>query len=127
LTGTDPRLNIFEVSAADLATCNGLVINVPAGSTTLVNISGTDVVMANFGFSYTGATKETVIFNMPEAETLSMSGIGIWGTILAPRADLTFTGGNIDGQLIVQNYIMQGVASGEAHPFYYTGCPWICE
>jgi choice-of-anchor A domain-containing protein len=128
LTGTDPRLNVFSVPASDLASCTGLTINVPAGATALVNITGTTVRMANFGFQLLGGVdKEHIIYNMPQATTLTMGGIGIWGSILAPRANLDFSGANIDGQLIVRNYMVQGRVSGEAHPYYFVGCPWICQ
>ncbi|MDD5011278.1 MAG: choice-of-anchor A family protein, partial [Phycisphaerae bacterium] len=38
LTGTDPNLNIFSVSGADVSSSSYFVINVPAGSTVLANI-----------------------------------------------------------------------------------------
>jgi len=128
LEGDDPDLNVFEVDASDLSGCNGLTISAPEGATILVNVSGTEVSMQNFGISFEGgASKQYTLFNMYEAETVIFSGIGVLGSVLAPHADLDFTNGNIDGQLIVDNYIVEGRASGEGHPYYFMGCPWICE
>lgn len=127
LVGTEPALNIFELDAADLASCNGLTISVPAGATALVNVSGTNVTMQNFGIFFAdGADKQYTMFNMYEAEDVTFSGIGVNGSVLAPRADLDFTSGNIDGQLVVENYVVQGRVSGEGHPYYFQGCPWVC-
>jgi choice-of-anchor A domain-containing protein len=123
LSGTDPTLNVFEVEAAALAAAYELVIDAPAGSTVVVNVRGTDVSMTNMGFSYTGVEREYVLFNMPDAQNVTLNGIGVQGSILAPRADLDFSNGNIDGQLVVNNFIG---GTGESHPHYFVGCPWIC-
>ena len=123
LTGTDTGINVFEVDASQLAAASSLSITVPEGSTVLINVSGTDVSIANMGFSYIGTDSQHVIFNMPEAETIFMDGISLQGTLLAPRADLTFAGGNAEGQTIVNNLVTGG---GEYHPYYFEGCPWVC-
>jgi choice-of-anchor A domain-containing protein len=123
LVGTDPDINVFEVQAADLAGASGMSITVPDGSTVLINVIGTDVSITNMGFSYVGTDSQHVIFNMPQAETIFMSGLSLQGTLLAPRADLNFENGNAEGQTIVNNLISGG---GEYHPYYFEGCPWEC-
>jgi choice-of-anchor A domain-containing protein len=131
LVGTDPELNVFELDGTVLANANAFSIQVPDESTVLVNISGTDVTMANMGFEVQGGMCRgaggdmchNVLYNFYEAETLNISGIGVQGSVLAPHADLTFSGGNIDGQVIVNNL----TGDGEFHPYYFTGCielPW---
>ena len=123
LTGTDAGINAFEVNASTLASASSLSISVPEGSTVLINVIGTDVSITNMGFSYIGTDSQHVIFNMPEAETVFMSGLSLQGTLLAPRADLTFADGNAEGQTIVYNLVSGG---GEYHPYYFEGCPWVC-
>ena len=131
LVGTDPELNVFYLDGTVLSSANAFSIQVPDESTVLVNISGTDVTMANMGFDVQGGLCRgeegdmchNVLYNFYEAETLTVSGIGVQGSVLAPHADLVFTGGNIDGQVIVNNL----TGDGEFHPYYFTGCielPW---
>lgn len=123
LTGTDPDINVFELDASALAAASSLSITVPEGSTVLINVIGTEVSITNMGFSYIGTDSQHVIFNMSQAETVYMSGISLQGTLLAPRADLTFENGNAEGQTIVYNLVSGG---GEYHPYYFEGCPWEC-
>jgi choice-of-anchor A domain-containing protein len=123
LTGTDTDINVFEVDASALAAASSLSITVPDGSTVVINVIGTEVSITNMGFSYIGTDSQHVIFNMPQAETVFMSGISLQGTLLAPRADLNFENGNAEGQTIVYNLVTGG---GEYHPYYFEGCPWVC-
>jgi choice-of-anchor A domain-containing protein len=118
LTGTDPSVNIIALSAADLAAATGVSISAPAGSVVIVNISGTSVSAANFGFQYSGATAQNTLFNLYEATSLSLSGIGFQGTILAPRAAVTFNDGQLNGQIIAAS--LTGGGEVEHEPF--TGC-----
>jgi choice-of-anchor A domain-containing protein len=122
-TGTDATLNVFEVQALDLARMTSMTISAPASSTVLINIRGETVSLQNFGFTLIGVAREHVLYNLPEATTLTMSGVGIQGSLLAPFADLTFANGNIDGQLVVRNFS----GSGESHPKYFTGCLPLCK
>jgi choice-of-anchor A domain-containing protein len=123
LVGTDSSINVFEVDASQLAAASSLSITVPDGSTVLINVIGTEVSITNMGFSYIGTDSQHVIFNMPQAETVFMSGLSLQGTLLAPRADLNFENGNAEGQTIVYNLVTGG---GEYHPYYFEGCPWVC-
>jgi len=123
LTGTDLEVNVFTVDASALAAASGLSITVPDDSTVLINVTGAEVSITNMGFNYIGTDSQHVMFNMPQAETVFMSGISLQGTLLAPRADLTFENGNAEGQVIVYNLVTGG---GEYHPYYFTGCPWEC-
>lgn len=121
-TGTDPTLNVFEVQPADLGTMTSMTITAPETSTVLINIRGESVTLHDFGFSLVGVTREHILFNLPDATTLAMSGVGIQGSLLAPYVDLGFANGHIDGQLVVRNFS----GSGESHPKYFTGCLPLC-
>lgn len=127
LTGTDPELNVFSVTADQLS--NNIVIDCPEGSSVIVNVSGDTVIWQGVGFqlpdgaSCRGGTSDwctRILWNLYEAETLTLSGIGVQGSILAPYATLTAEsgGGNVDGQVIVE-YLYGGI---EFHPYYFTGC-----
>lgn len=128
LSGTDPFLNVFSVIADQLN--NNIVISCPDGSSVIVNVSGENVVWSGVGFqlpdggaSCRGGSSDwcyRILWNLYEAEELTLSGIGVQGSILAPYATLTEAsgGGNVDGQIIVE-YLYGGI---EFHPYYFTGC-----
>ena len=121
LTGTNPRINVFNLSADEMATVDTLNIAVPSGSTALINITDSDVSMRAFGFNLTGTTANKVLFNLPEAIRLQMDAIGVLGSILAPSADVTFDNGAVDGFVVANS--MQG--TGEFHWVPFDGClPW---
>jgi choice-of-anchor A domain-containing protein len=67
LAGADPTLDVFSVSAGELAVANGLNITAPAGATVLVNVSGTADQMQYFGMTLSGTDRQHVLFNFPDA------------------------------------------------------------
>src|SRR5690606_12303276 len=67
-----------------------------------------------------------VIWNLVEASSVNISGIGIKGTFMAPNATVSFSNGHIDGS-IVGGSISGG---GESHNFAFVGevrnCTALC-
>jgi choice-of-anchor A domain-containing protein len=61
LTGTSATVNIFTLAAADLATANGLQITAPAGSSVIINVTGTSASASNFGFTFAGVDREHTV------------------------------------------------------------------
>jgi len=119
LTGTNPEINVFTLPGAALASATYFEINAPAGSTVLVNIDGDVNQMQNFGFSLVGGvTRENVLFNFFETTQLTLQGIGVQGTILAPCADILFNNGDVNGSIIGETL----TGYGESHHFPFTGC-----
>jgi choice-of-anchor A domain-containing protein len=116
MTGTDSSFNNFYISAADLAAGTGLTINAPAGSTAVVNVDGSPAFFDNMGINLNGVNEQHVLYNFYNATSLTISGIGVRGSLLAPRADVNFSG-NIDGTLIAKNLTGQG----ESHLFLFQG------
>jgi choice-of-anchor A domain-containing protein len=117
-SGSHPDLNIFRVSGADLNRAHGVLISAPAGSTVLINIDGTADRLMNFGFFLFGVNRQRVLYNFYQAQTLTLSQIGIQGSILAPRANITFNLGALWGQLIGKSF----VGAGELDDAQFTGC-----
>jgi choice-of-anchor A domain-containing protein/uncharacterized repeat protein (TIGR01451 family) len=101
LTGSDPFLNVFNVSGSELSNSHGFVINAPGGSVVIVNVSGQNVSWSG-GMSVNGPGAANVIFNFYQAQTLNIQGIAVIGTVLAPWASLEFPSGLITGQVIVR-------------------------
>lgn len=127
LTGNNPNLNIFTLSSADIVQNIGFHINVPVGATTLVNISGDVARMKNFGFYFNqlDANYDTqglfpdslILYNFFEATALTIAGIEVHGSILAPWADVRFSNGHIEGGLIADSLY----GTGEAHNELFNG------
>lgn len=122
LDGSAQGLNIFNIDAATLAAAHTFKIFVPSGATALINVSGAIAEMSNMGFFGTH-TAEKTLFNFFEATELDMVGIGVTGSILAPLADLTFTSGNVDGQVIANSFAGAQWGSGEMHNVLFEGDP----
>lgn len=136
LTGTNPYLNIFTLASSDIKKDIGFHINVPEGSTTLVNISGVIGQMKDFGFYFNGIDgnldgddlnkdgqpdflfpDSLILYNFFEATALNIAGIEVHGSILAPWADVRFFDGHIEGNLIARSLF----GTGEAHNELFNG------
>lgn len=111
LMGTNPTLNIFNLDGDVLMNAARLDINTPSGSTALVNIDGTQGAMQNFGFFLSGADDPYILYNFYEATALTFGAIEIHGSVLAPGANINFSNGHIEGQLIGLSLF----GTGEAH------------
>ena len=118
LAGSSNTLNVFNISGANLAQATGLTITAPAGSTVLVNVDGSSLTLANFGITVRGTTQQKVLYNFAAATSLSVSNLGVPGSILAPRAAVSFTNGQVNGNLIAASF--SGPAALNQQPF--TGC-----
>jgi choice-of-anchor A domain-containing protein len=77
--------------------------NVAVGTTIIINISGTSVDF-NLAMQALDAHSQYVIFNFYEATDLTLEYQSIEGSILAPFADVTGKGGNLDGTLIANSF-----------------------
>ena len=102
LTGSSNSYNVFNLSGAQLAgaTSQGMTINAPAGSTVLVNVSGTSDSFVSFGIVLNNVTDANIIYNFYQATSLTINQIAVEGSILAPAAAINFAGGQIKGELI---------------------------
>ena len=107
LTGVNSGLNVFTVSGDTLASANGVTINSPEGSTVIVNISGSNITWQGDN-DVTGTNQTNVIYNFFEADTVNIGGIAVKGSILAPFANLFFTSGQINGNVICHDITSEG-------------------
>jgi len=118
LSGGTGTTRIYNVTAAQLSAANSFTIDAPAGTTAVVNISGANASFQNAGFSLTGGlTSNKVLLNFWDAKTLSMSGVGVFGSIFAPQADVSFSNGQLNGQLIANSFS----GNGEMHISAFDG------
>ncbi|MBQ0825851.1 choice-of-anchor A family protein [Streptomyces tagetis] len=141
LTGSDTTRNVFSVTAGRLEAAKEIYLKVPAGATTVVNVSGTDYDMAKAGTtgfllsgggSYVlddklqsaadGAVRARLLWNFPEARTVTKSSKAAWpGSVLAPRAHLELgTAAPVNGSVWVAS--LHGSGGAETHHFPFSGC-----
>lgn len=106
LQGNSNTLNIFNISASDLVGINSVDIQVPSGSTVLINVSGTSVTFPNVGYSVnnsqSNALFQKVLWNLHEANNMSVNSLR--GSVLAVDAALNGGNGAIEGQVFVNSF-----------------------
>lgn len=107
LVGSNPFVNVFEVHIDTLDLANDLEIDVPNGSTVIVNIRG-QYGWWNGGLNVYGTSISNVLYNFYEADSLRISHIDVKGSILAPRTNVNFVSGVQNGQMIAKNVIGTG-------------------
>lgn len=103
LNGTNAVLNVFQVSAANLANSSYLNLTAPSGSTIIINVDGSAAALKNMGINLTGPSASNIIFNFIEAASVEMQNINLPGTVIAPLADISFKNGNIGGSIIANS------------------------
>lgn len=104
LRGTDPKANVFRVEAAAINNATLLTISAPANSMVVINVRGTSARFANFGHVFEGGIDETgVLFNLPDATTLTALDYGFYGTVLAPNAHVSFNSGSWVGGMYARS------------------------
>jgi choice-of-anchor A domain-containing protein len=138
LNGSDPSLDVFNVSGALLGQIGGvqqdysdgggsLHINIPNGATAIINIDGSVVNFGhpgNFGFFCDGVVctdqdSSRILFNFYQATQLDMESVD--GSILAPFADVTYTNGEMLGGLIADSLGGPLYTTGEFHDVPFAG------
>jgi len=105
---------VFDIDGTFLSTANTFSFannshtGIPKNATLVFNVSGATDFMRNFDMlAFTKALQESddnVLFNFYEATSLTLSGISIKGSVLAPLAAVTANNGNIDGTIIAQSW-----------------------
>jgi choice-of-anchor A domain-containing protein len=105
LTGSSTTQNVFNITASQLSAAlpsgsAGITVNAPAGSTVIINVSGTSQTISSSSIALNSITNNQVLWNFSEATTISYSTVSWAGTIVAPTASFSGSGGNINGRLI---------------------------
>ncbi|MFS0697422.1 choice-of-anchor A family protein [Streptomyces nitrosporeus] len=141
LKGTDTTRNVFSVPAEQLEKAKEVFIKVPAGATTVVNVSGQDYDMASAGTTgfflsggqdfvlddklqsaSEGKIRAKLLWNFPDAEKITKNSQAAWpGSVLAPQAHLELgTAAPVNGSVWVAS--LHGSGGAETHHFPFTGC-----
>jgi choice-of-anchor A domain-containing protein len=113
LAGTDSTLNVFELPASQLEASHQYKIQIPAGSTALINVTGVSYRPTDYytwGFVLEGATADRIVWNFVEATAIKIGpGLEWFGTVLAPYADMQFPQGTpLNGQIMAASLTGNG-------------------
>jgi choice-of-anchor A domain-containing protein len=122
LSGTSTTLNVFTLTAAQFADTNHPIdIEVPLGSTVIINVNGTNVTLGA-GIYFRGVQESDsnndngdLLFNFASSATVTING-QFDGALLAPFAILT--GGSQMGGTFIAAQIGQ---TGEVHNLEFVG------
>jgi len=118
LTGTDPQLNVFTMTAAQLGSGKHLGYDVPAGSAILVNVLDASVTIhgqlwVKQGGSFQQANDTVmeswpgVLWNLPDATSVAIDVGSAWGgSVLAPNAAVSVGAGtgHTIGQIVARSF-----------------------
>jgi choice-of-anchor A domain-containing protein/uncharacterized repeat protein (TIGR01451 family) len=139
LTGEDPQLNVFTISAAKLQQAQRILIKVPFGSSTLINVTGSSYTTAQYpttsiefwngtSFQQFGneapspeleAMRRAMLWNFPDATAVQVGPSLAWqGSVLAPLAVMDFTANTQLNGTIIAGALHGG---GETHLHPPTG------
>lgn len=99
------KQQVFNVSGSDLLDVTWFdVENLAADATVVFNVSGAVSGFKNMGMWDLQGLESKVLFNFYEATDVSISGVAVLGSILAPNAKITGTNGVIWGTTIADSW-----------------------
>ncbi|MBV2151456.1 choice-of-anchor A family protein [Kitasatospora sp. SUK 42] len=142
-SGGDAKYNSFTVDAAKLQGAKDVFVKVPAGSVTVINVTGGTYDMAAAGTTgfhlwdagksafvlddklqsaASGAIRAKLLWNFPTATKVVKNSQAAWaGTVLAPNAAFDLgSGGPVNGSVIAAS--LTGKGGAETHHYPFTGC-----
>jgi choice-of-anchor A domain-containing protein len=109
-------VNVFTLNGSTFSG-DTININAPAGSTVIVNVSGTSDSFTGGSINMNGVSESNVIFNFSQANSVSIANMSFNATLLAPLANFNGGGGQLNGQLIVNN----AAGTTEFHNVLFSG------
>jgi choice-of-anchor A domain-containing protein len=136
LRGDDPVRNVFAIAATALQGAQRILIRVPFGSTTLINVTGAGYSTAVYptasiefwdgsAFRQFGdqapspeleAMRRAMLWNFPDATNVQIGpGLAWQGSVLAPLADIRFEGSTQLNGTIIGN-ALHGDGESHLHP-----------
>ncbi|PJN21666.1 choice-of-anchor A family protein [Kitasatospora sp. CB02891] len=142
-TGSDARANFFTVPADTLQKANEIRLKVPAGSSTVITVTGGGydqtkaptsgfLIWDNARKSYVlddklqsadgGAERAKLLWNFPTATKITKHSGNAWpGSILAPNAAFDLgRGGPVNGSVWAKS--LTGSGGAETHHYPFSGC-----
>ena len=123
LKGTGALLEVFSVSAADLAVTSGIQISgIASAATIIINIVGASPQMQYFGMQALQTYASRILWNAVDATSFNLHGITIYGTILAPNAHIVNPDGSIFGSIYSASLTTTTSVTMQINYPLFTGC-----
>ncbi|TDR22310.1 Ig-like domain-containing protein [Marinicella litoralis] len=98
-------IQVFNLDGATVLESHTFQVDcIPDYAYVVFNVSGVSSGLTNMSMASLENHRERVIYNFYEANTLTFSGIGVEGTVLAPHAIISNPQGVIKGQLFAQSW-----------------------
>lgn len=102
-TGSNSAVEVFNIAGDVLSNYSwSSLAGLQAGSTVIINVSGSQVNV--HGGIPSGLSSYNVLYNFFEADMLTISGTHLYGSILAPDAELKGSNGQISGNVIAGSW-----------------------
>lgn len=99
------ELQVFNLDGTDVLNAHTFeVSNIAADATVLFNISGTSAGLTDMSLNSLLSMRSHVLFNFFEAEILTLRGIAVEGSVLAPFAHVDNPQGVINGTIIAASW-----------------------
>ena len=98
------EVQVFNVSGSDLsnATWWQSLSSIPDDAWIILNVSGSDIDLTGGQWALVDWS-DKIIFNLYQAQTLSINSITVQGTILAPYADVSASGATVAANLVAKS------------------------
>ena len=126
LTGSDPILNTFSVTAEVLAEADRILATVPSGSRVALTVHGGatghhmgTAQLSAFGFDLEGITGSNLLIVMPDICQVTLDQVDFKGSLLAPHAAVDAQFIRIYGQVIARALTL---TDATLHGNPMTGC-----
>lgn len=118
LTNHGSGVDVFDLTASQLASASSLWVNIPDSAYALINVDGLGdpLSLANFAFFETDANgnrvqvpdggqgwsfAQRILINVNNAASLDIHGIAIEGSLFAPSVNTHFYNAQVDGNFVV--------------------------
>lgn len=123
LTGApDAALQMFDLPAQLVWNAHTFdVKQIPIGATVVFNIRGASAGLTNMSLQSLASIRRRVLFNFPDATSLTLAGMSVEGSILAPLAHIQNPQGVIKGNLVARSW--NGIMQLNHEPFEGCGLP----
>ena len=102
---------VFSLSSSEFSQAGEIKFDVPRGKTIVINITGATInwpgdqqFFNGSGMNYGDDQAAKILFNFPDATTINLGNIGIFGSVLAPKATVNASWGQLNGTLIANNF-----------------------
>lgn len=112
LTGTGTGTNVYSIDGTLWSSIYKLTFAGP-GDGAIINISG-GTLSQYVNIDYGALDLSKVVFNFYDATSVSMGGMTINGSILAPNANVSLNGGSVAGSVVANSFQSAGTTIGGA-------------